>query len=271
VTESGTKLLGGSGQRAGYSHLFHEVLRREYLLFVRYPANAVGGIVMGTLFFVLIFYGGTTVGGPTFNESLDSIVVGYFLWAMTTVTYRASANDITDEAQWGTLERHFMTPFGFGPVMLAKSVGTVLRSFIDSFVILLVMLLITDTSIVIDIVTIIPITVLGLSSVLGIGFAIGGIAVLYKKVGNWINLLQFGFIGLIAAPSFDVVWLQFLPLAQSSTLLQRAMTEGIRLWEFEPTALLVLIATAVGYLAIGYAVFYTAHRRARILGVLGDY
>jgi len=271
MTESGTESLGRSGQRAGYHHLFREVLRREYLLFIRYPANAVGGIVMGTLFFVLIFYGGTTVGGPTFDESLDSIVVGYFLWAMTTVSYRASANDITNEAQWGTLERHFMTPFGFGPVVFAKSVGTVLRSFVDSFVILVVMLLLTGTSLIIDLVTIIPITVLGLSSVLGVGFAVGGVAVLYKQVGNWVNLLQFGFIGLIAAPTFDVVWLQFLPLAKSSALLQRAMTEGVRLWEFEPTTLLILVTTAVGYLGLGYAVFYAAHKRARGLGVLGDY
>jgi ABC-2 type transport system permease protein len=226
---------------------------------------------MGTLFFVLIFYGGTSIGGPTFDRSLDGIVVGYFLWAMTTVSYRASANDITNEAQWGTLERHFMTPFGFGPVIFAKSVGTVLRSFIDSFVILLVMLLLTGTSLVIDVLTIIPITVFGLASVLGVGFAVGGVAVLYKQVGNWINLLQFGFIGLIAAPTFDVVWLKLLPLTQSSALLQRAMTDGVRIWEFDPIELTVLVLTTVFYLGFGYIVFYAAHRRARRLGVLGDY
>jgi len=31
---------------AGYRHLARAVLYREYLIFVRYPANAVGGLVI---------------------------------------------------------------------------------------------------------------------------------------------------------------------------------------------------------------------------------
>jgi ABC-2 type transport system permease protein len=54
-------------------------------------------------------------------------------------------------------------------------------------------------------------------------------------------------------------------------MLQRAMVGGVRLWEFPLTDLVLLVGVAVGYLLAGYLVFQYATRRARKLGVLGDY
>jgi ABC-2 type transport system permease protein len=49
------------------------------------------------------------------------------------------------------------------------------------------------------------------------------------------------------------------------------MVEGTRLWEFSIPDLAILLGTAVGYLGLGYLVFQYTTRRARRLGVLGDY
>jgi len=43
------------------------------------------------------------------------------------------------------------------------------------------------------------------------------------------------------------------------------------LWEFSVLDLALLVGVAAGYLAGGYLVFQVATRRARKLGVLGDY
>jgi ABC-2 type transport system permease protein len=180
-------------------------------------------------------------------------------------------NDIQSEASWGTLERHFMTPFGFGPVVFAKSVAIVFRTFLTSAAVLAVMLLVTGTTLELNLVTVLPVAVLTIVGALGLGLVMGGLGVLYKRISNLANILQFAFIGLISAPVFDLWWTRFLPLAQGSAMLQRAMRDGVRLWEFEPTALAVLVGTAVLYLGIGYAVFGLTTRRARRLGVLGDY
>jgi ABC-2 type transport system permease protein len=164
-----------------------------------------------------------------------------------------------------------MTPFGFGPVAFLKGVAKLVRTFITSTFILVVMLLMTGTQLALPIGTIVVVSGLAILSVLGLGFAAGGIAVLYKRIGNWLNLLQFGFIILISAPAFDLGVVRFLPLAQGSAMLQRAMLDGTRLWEFPLPELAVLVGTAVGYVAVGYWVFERATRRARRLGVLGDY
>ncbi|WP_265108532.1 ABC transporter permease [Halosolutus halophilus] len=261
----------GAPRAAGYYHLARAVLYREFLIFVRYPANAIGGIIVSLFFFGVLFYGGRMVAGRALTDSIEGIIVGYFLWTLSVGAYSAISNDISSEVQWGTLERHVMTPFGFAPVALLKGVAKIVRSFITSTIILAVMIGITGTSLELPLFTIGVIATLSIVSVLGLGLAAGGVTVLYKQIGNWLNLLQFGFIVLISAPAFDLGWMRFLPLAHGSALLQRAMIDGTRLWEFTPIELGLLIGVAAGYVALGYAVFQYATRRARRLGVLGDY
>ncbi|WP_277556114.1 ABC transporter permease [Halobaculum limi] len=256
---------------ATYRHLAAAVLKREYLIFVRYPANAVGAVVISLFFFGVLFFGGRMVAGQALTDSIEGIIVGYFLWSLSVGAYSSISNDIGSEVQWGTLERHVMTPFGFAPVALLKGVAKVVRTFLISSIVLAAMLLVTGTTLSLNVGTVTVIAVLTVLSVLGLGFAAGGIAVLYKQIGNWLNLLQFGFIVLISAPAFDIPWLSLLPLAHGSGMLQRAMVDGVRLWEFPATDLLLLVAVAAGYLAFGYVVFEAATRRARRLGVLGDY
>lgn len=273
MTERSERSTGraDAGRPAGYALLAKAVLYREYLVFVRYPANAVGGIVVSVFFFGLLFYGGRMLAGRALTDSIEGIVVGYFLWTLSVGAYSAISNDIGSEVQWGTLERHVMTPFGFAPVAFLKGVAKVVRTFLTSAVVLAVMLLITGTTLRLDVVTVVVIAGLSVASVLGLGFAAGGVTVLYKRVGNWLNLLQFGFIVLISAPAFDLGWTKALPLALGSSMLQRAMIDGTRLWEFPIGDLALLAGVAVGYVLLGYGVFRYATRRARRLGVLGDY
>jgi ABC-2 type transport system permease protein len=211
------------------------------------------------------------VAGQALTDSIEGIIVGYFLWTLSVGAYSSISNDIGSEVQWGTLERHVMSPFGFAPVALLKGVAKLVRTFLTSSFILAVMLVVTGTSLALPVGTVVTIAALSVVSVLGLGFAAGGITVLYKRVGNWLNLLQFGFIVLISAPAFDLGWTRFLPLAQGSALLQRAMLDGTRLWEFPLLDLAILVGTAAGYLGFGYLVFQYTTRRARRLGVLGDY
>ena len=256
---------------ATYYHLARAVLYREFLIFVRYPANAIGGIVVSLFFFGVLFYGGRMVAGQALTDSIEGIIVGYFLWTLSVGAYSAIANDIGSEVQWGTLERHVTSPFGFAPVVLLKGVAKLVRTFLTSGVVLAVMLVVSGTTLQLDVLTVVVVAGFSVTSVLGVGLAAGGIAVLYKRIGNWLNLLQFGFVLLISAPAFDLGWTRLLPLAHGSALLQRAMVDGVRLWEFGAVDLVLLVAVAGAYLGAGYAVFRYTTRRARRLGVLGDY
>lgn len=258
-------------ERAPRAWMLWIVLHRELTLFVRYPVDAIGQLVMLFLLFALIFVGGTVFAVEAITQSTEGVVVGYFLWMIASMAYVGLSQDLRRDASWGTLERHYMTPHGFEFVMAAKSLGKVVRILLLGGVVLVAMMLLTGTSLHVDVVTVGALLALTLAPVLGIGFAIGGVTLLYKRIGGWTGLLQFAFVGLVSAPALELGWTRVLPLAQGSAMLQRAMKDGVRLWEFPASDLGVLVAVAVGYLAFGYVCFTLAQRRARDLGVLGHY
>ncbi len=255
----------------GYRRLVVAVFRKELLLLTRYPMNFAGRIVVFLMMFGIIFYGGQAVGGAAFDDSVEGIIVGYFLWMMASTMYNDLAISVRAEAEWGTLERHFITPFGFRTVLFVKAVARLGITFLLGSGLLVVMMLLSGEWLSLDVLTILPVLVFTLASITGFGFAMGGLTVLYKQIGSWVGLLQFAFVGLIAAPSLGYSWTSLLPLAQGSGLLQQTMTEGVRLWEFAPADLALLVGTGVGYLLAGALVFRLAQTRARKLGVLGHY
>ena len=258
-------------ESGGYPRLLGAVVRREVVLFLRYPFEALGTIVVLGVLFAGIFLGGTALAGQAMADSIEGIVVGFFLWILAIGAYGDVAGDVAADASWGTLERHYLTPFGFGPVLLAKAAAKLLTHFVYAGVLLAVALVLTGTTLELDLVTILPVAVFTVASAFGIGIAFGGLTVLYKNVTSWMELVNFVLAGLIAAPLVGNDLLLALPLAQGSALLQRAMRDGVRLWEFEPASLAILVGTGVGYLLVGYLVFTLCQRRARRLGVLGDY
>jgi ABC-2 type transport system permease protein len=247
------------------------ILWKRLLLLYRYRVNTGAYLISLYAFFLLIFFGGQAVAGGAFDDSLDSVVVGYFLVAMSFTAYNELAQTFSKEASWGTLEQLFMSRSGFGHLTLVIAVVQVLVGFGFGMAVLLLMLLTTGVSIDVDLVSVVPIAMLAVSSVVGLGFVFGGAAIVYKRVGNVLNIVQFGFFGLVAAPVDKYPLLKFLPLAQGSHLLQRVMGSNLRLWEIAPEELAILVGTGVGYALVGYVVMLWLVGLARRRGVMGHY
>lgn len=248
------------------------VFEKQLILLKRYWINTSMLLITSYVFFALIFYGGQAVAGPAIENSLDGIVVGFFLFTATIAAFFGTAQNIQREAQWGTLEQLFMSPHGIGRVMAIKSIWNVLFSIAMALALLVIMLLTTDRSLAVDAVTIGVLMILSLATVLGIGFLFAGLSLLYKRIENVQQLMQFGFIGLIAAPpAIESSLLGLLPLSQGSAMLIEAMTEDVTLWEFAATDIAVLVGAGVVYLSAGYLAFHLCVRRARRLGVMGHY
>lgn len=251
--------------------LLWAIIVKKAILLIRYPVNTLSQMVSIYLIFAVIFFGGRAVAGQALTDSLSGIIVGFFLFTMAIVSYSGLSWSITREAQWGTLEQLYMSPYGFGRVMILKVCVDVAFSFLWGALILVLMLLTTGKTLSVDVLTILPLIVLTLASAVGIGFVFAGAAVLYKRIENAFQLVQYGFIGLIAAPVHEYSLLRFLPVSQGSALLQTAMREGTALWNLPATELAVLVGTAIFYAGAGYLIFLKATDRARRLGVMGQY
>jgi len=247
------------------------IFKKQLTLMLRYPINLLSGLLTMYVFFAMIFFGGQAIAAEAISENLEGLIIGFFLWSMAWSAFADLTWDLTREAQWGTLEQLYMTIHGFEVVMTVKSAINVVLSFLTGALILALMMLTTGELVVIDVVTIVPVVVLGLWSVVGVGFVFGGLAIIYKRIERVFQILSFGLIALISAPAGSVPVLKALPLTQASYLLRRAMRDGDRLWEFAPAELGVLVVVAVAYSVLGAAFFRLAQRRARKLGVMGHY
>jgi ABC-2 type transport system permease protein len=122
-----------------------------------------------------------------------------------------------------------------------------------------------------DPLTVIPVGLLSLGSAVGVGFLLGGLALVFERIENTFLVVQFAFVGFVAAPVGQVPALKLLPLSLDSALLRTAMGEGVGLLALPRGDLALLVAKAVVYVAAGYAALGYAGRVARRRGTLGRY
>lgn len=261
----------------GLVTLLAEILRKQFTIMLRYRMNFLINLVTMYVFFAIVFFGGQALigglggTGQSLDSTLDGVIVGWFLWTMAQGAYSGLSGNVTQESQWGTLEQLYMSPYGFGPVMLLKAISNIVQSMFVGSLILVLMLVTTGRTLTIDFLTVAPLTVLTLLSVVGIGFIFAGLALIYKRIGAVSNIMQFVMVGLVGAPAADVPLLRSLPLVQGSKMLQEAMRSGRQLWEFSEVQIGILAGTGFAYLLVGYLVFRYCSQVARNRGVMGHY
>lgn len=251
---------------------------RSAVMFLRYAFNTLGLLVSLYLVFLVFFLGASYVGGgfsgspvPGLGRTLDQLVVGFFLWFVALAAYQDLADRITQEAQWGTLEQVMMTPFGFRWVSLISVVVDTALNFAIAAVILAAMLLTSGRALHIDVATVLPLLLLVVVTSVGLGFALAGLALIYKRVQALYQVLQFLLIFLIAAPMDASPLLRLLPVTLPAHLTIAAMTQGTRLWRMDPADLAEAVFVSLTYLALGLLVFGRMERAARATGNLAHY
>lgn len=246
------------------------VVEKHFRLLTRYFVDTAAGVVLTYVMFLMVFFGGASVAPETIDNSLAGIIIGFFVWTMSFGAFQDPSQSLIEEAKWGTLEQLYMSPLPFGEILTYRTAFSVLVNVVTGVVVLLLMMLTTGKWLAFDLVSIVPIVVLTLCTAVGLGFALGGVALVYKRVSNVFLIVQFLFVGALAAPSEPWVY-NLLPLALGYDLLRTVMSEGVAVWNLPTTDLLVLTAVAVAYIVGGFAIFTKMVGVARRRGILGDY
>lgn len=253
--------------------LFRAVFKRTFIEMKRYAFNTVSGLV--TLFFVflLLFYGARTLvgGGPSGGGTLNSIIVGYWLWILAIFAYGATAQDMTEEAQVGTLEQLAMSPLGLTRVSLTTFLGGIVLQVAILLGMLVLMMAATGRWLNLDLVSILPLLLVTMAGVQGVGMIAGGFAIVYKRIQNSMQILQFVFVAVIAAPLDRFPAAKYVPLSWGRHLLEKVMKGEASLFQLAPGDLALLVAVSLSWLALGIAGFKLLERKARSRGNLAHY
>lgn len=256
-----------------YLVLFKTMFIREWLELKRYPMNFIGGLISVYLIFLVIFIGYKSVAspGPSYGSNLDEIVVGFMLWLFMLTALSTLSWELMNDARTGTLEQLYMTPLGFNYVCIFRVISSFLLNLLLILPILFLMMVTTGRYLHIDIISIVPLIILSISSIYGLGFAVGGLALIFKQIQPVFQVLQFIILAFIAVPIERIPLFKVLPVSLGSHLLRKVMVEKIFLLNLPMLDLFILVINSLFYVLIGFLVFNLAQQIARKKGLLGHY
>ncbi|MGH2759964.1 MAG: ABC transporter permease [Actinomycetota bacterium] len=253
--------------------LYGASLRWRLLELRRYAFDMLSGVVSIYGFFVVIFFGARIFGGdrPGFGETIEGVVVSYAVWSLTMLALGSLTYEIVQEAQQGTLEQLGMSPFGLSHVLVAR-VLTSLVVYFGIWVALFVLMMATSGRwLNVDVVSVLPLIALTILGVFGLGFLLGGLAIVFKRIQQALQIWQVLVIGLVLVPPDEVVVVKYLPLAWGTHLLRRVMVDDASILDFSGGDLLFLVVNTAFYFFGGVYVFTRFERAARERGLLGHY
>jgi len=192
------------------------------------------------------------------------------VWTFALSAYSDLSWSIMREAQQGTLEQLYMCPFGFRFVSFAWIVSSFLTTFVFSGTLLFLMMVTTGKYLRLPIGTLLPLAFLTVAPIYGIGFVMAGLALVFKRIQAFFQILQFVFVFFLFIPP-DSWWVKTLPLSLGTRLIGKAMTEGQSLWDLPPLDLFVLLGVAAFYLGLGLLIFSFCERTGKDRGLLAHY
>ncbi len=254
--------------------IFVTVIRRDWAMMRTYIVNTVSSLVSIYVIFLLIFLGLKSLSGyaatGALEGSMEGTVIGFFVWTFTVMGFSELAWGLTGEAQAGTLEQLYLTPCGFKWVCGCTMISGLVLQFIPVLILLVVMMATTGQWLNLNFVSLIPLLLITILGSYGFGFALGGLALIFKRIQAIFQILQFVFIGFLVIPQ-RVPWAKFLPLSLGNSLIYDVMVDGTRLWELPIESILTALAVGVFYLVIGVIIFSYCENIARDRGLLGHY
>jgi ABC-2 type transport system permease protein len=247
-------------------------VRKVAIELLRYLPNTLSMIVTIYAIFLIFLLGVRFLGGPDpSTDSVPTIIVSVVLWYLALMAMQGIGWEITSEATRGTLEQLYMSPVAPWRILLARMIGSVALHMVVYVLILVLIMATTGRWLHIDLLTLTPLFALTLTGMIGVGFMIAGLALVFKQIQAFLQIVQFVFFGLVAVPVGLSPWLELAPIVRGATMIRDAMTAGTGLLEFGGAAWALLALNAAATFALGVLLYHRAERRAMNRGLLGQY
>ena len=249
------------------------LLRMSLIEQRRYMFNTVVRMVTVYAFFFMLFMGARVTMGATagFGGTLSSLVVGMLVFMMAQRAYQDHSTRLNGEAMQGTLEQLAMSRVGLAQVLVYNMMVMTVVQLAFNAVFLVMMMATTGQWLHLDVLSIVPLLLLATLSVHGVGLAMGGLTLLFKRVGATAAIFQYVFLMLVAVPVTKFPAFAYLPLSYGSGLIRRVMVDGESLYRMPAGDVLFLLANSGAYFVAGLLIFALCERIARDRGMLGHY
>lgn len=259
--------------------LFVAELRRRLLLIKRYPVQTGADV----LSFYLIFLGlhlaiSSMVRGvdPTAVSAVAAAqVVGFVAFYFAAMGLSVVENQLYTEMSHGTLEQVLLSPHGTLALVATRFLAALAIEAMFAVPLAFLLTLTTGTRIAVT-PLMLGVLVLIMGGVFGLALLLGGLTLLFKRVGQLPFIFQILFLGLgmssvgnLPEPLQRISLA--LPFARGVGLLQDLATGQLRGGWLGWQEVLPLLVNTVAYLITGCAFFVWAERMAKDRGLLARY
>ncbi len=247
-------------------------LRKVAIEMRRYLPNTISMIVTIYAIFLMFFLGIKFIGNPSSAEAnTQYMIVTTVMWFLTLMAMQGIGWEITTEATRGTLEQLYMSPVPAWFILFARMLATILLNLVVYAVILLLIMATSSQWLRFDLLTLLPLFFISILGMIGVGFMVAGLALIFKQIQAFLQIAQFIFLAMVAVPIGLSPYLELVPVVRASSMIREAMTSGVSLFDFGANAWLLLSLNAFVYFSLGLLIYKWAETRAMNLGLLGQY
>lgn len=246
--------------------------RKEYIELKRYLPNTIAMLLTFYIIFLGMFAGIQLIGDPSTQDiNTQYTIVNYILWFLGMMVINQIGYEVVNEAMRGTLEQLSMSPMGIWRIMTTRLIASTILNFIIIIVLLYLSMLTTGEWLNVDVLTILPILILTLISMFGVGFMIAGMSIVLKQVQSFLQILQFIIAGLTFVPLSAAPMLAYFPFVKGVDMIRDVMIHDMTWRQLGLESFIILGFNAVFYFVIGLCVFFVCERTAMRKGLLAHY
>jgi ABC-2 type transport system permease protein len=264
------------------------IARRDLQVFRRYRLNAVNQVVQpiyqtlipGILLGATFAIGGEAVGLAETAGTTD--LVGYLFLGMLALSLASAgfwgvAYSLRMELDAGTLEPSWLTPTRRETIVLGMAISALIVAVGTTVALVLIGIWLFGAQIAPSLLLAVPVLALSAVGVLGIGYLVGAIVLRMKEANFFVDATDFIFVTLSGA-AFPILvlpwfvrWISYLLPTTWSLDLMRVSALGTTPLMPVPVEWALLVATSVGFLAVGCWAWLATERRVRVLGTLAQH
>lgn len=255
--------------------------------YTRYPGGFLIYLIMPFLFTLLIFGMGQFVGGGNAAANFaartgtTNIVVyeilGSAVWMTSWVVVEDVGVALRDEQMKGTLEQNFLAPVNRFTLLIGMSLTDIVITTAIFLMVVGATILVALPSAFLSLFQAFLALLIGLIPLFGIGFLFAGFVVKFKEPYVFVQIVNLIFATLTGTyypVTFLPYWVQFLSGALPQTyviVVMRRIVLADQTLVGLYGSVFILLALAVAYPTIGYAVFKQIEKRASETGEFSKY
>lgn len=260
-------------------YLIKVSFEKSFKELIRYKFEMISMVAGLYFLFIAMFYGAKTFGtgigaNPlTLDSTLEGFVAGYFLWTIMLMIFFDTSQGVISDANKGTLEQISMSGLGMKKVLIVKSLSNLVINVAMCFIVLFTIMATTGYWLNMQVGQLIIILLLGSFSMIGLSMVFGGLALIFKRIQSFLNIMQYLLIALVLpGNNAFATWVAALiPFRPTIELFYRVALGNQNLLDFTAMEYGVVILNSVIYFGIGLLVFDLCSRKAKRSGLLGQY